>query len=201
MLHTLKVTITVYVFSMFCYSVWYLLQYYDVAGLRMPDEWIGSLCYLPHGARVLMFCFFRYYSLPGLYLAEITGPALIHHADYMYGWSVAAIASLFSVAASVELVKWTRATPGFFSFFKKVNFENYKFLYLVIVVSSLLNGLLVNLTLSIINPLNPIDVITVFRFAVGDFLGAIAVIATLWVIFRTLIDTRLIIDPRAEDKS
>ena len=200
MLHTLKVTITVYVFSMFCYSVWYLLQYYDVAGLRMPDEWIGSLCYLPHGARVLMFCFFRYYSLPGLYLAEITGPALIHHNDYMYGWSVAAIASLFSVAASVELVKWTRATPGFFSFFKKVNFENYKFLYLVIIVSSLLNGILVNVILSLINQINTIDVITVFRFAVGDFLGSIAVIATLFVIFRTLVDTRLIIDPRSDSK-
>ena len=198
MLHTVKVTITVYVFSMFCYSVWYLLQYYDVAGLRMPDEWIGSLCYLPHGARVLMFCFFRYYSLPGLYLAEITGPALIHHSDYMDGWSVASIASLFSVVAAVELVKWTRATPGFFSFFKKVNFENYKFLYLVIIVSSLLNGLLVNVILSIINPLNSIDVITVFRFAVGDFLGAIAVIGTLFIIFRTLIDTRLIVDQRAD---
>jgi len=164
----------------------------------MPDEWVGSLCYLPHGASVLMFCFFRYYSLPGLYLAEITGPALIHHNDYMDGWSVASIASLFSVVASVELVKWTRATPGFFSFFKKVSFENYKFLYLVIIVSSLLNGLLVNLILSLINQTNTIDVITVFRFAVGDFLGAIAVIATLFIIFRTLIDTRLIVDPRAD---
>jgi len=198
MAHTLKVTITVFVFSMFCYAVWYPLQVIDLANLNPNREWLGSLCYLPHGARVLMFCFFRYYSLPGLYLAEITGPALIHHNDYMYGWSVAAIASLFSVVASVELVKWTRATPGFFSFFKKVNFENYKFLYLVIIVSSLLNGLLVNVTLSIINPINNIDVITVFRFAIGDFLGAIAVIATLFIIFRTLIDTRLIIDPRAD---
>ena len=127
MIHTIKVTITVYVFSMFCYSVWYLLQYYDVLGLSMPNEWIGSLCYLPHGARVLMFCFFRYYSLPGLYLAEITGPSLIHHEDYMNGWSIAAVASLLSVVSAVELVKWTRATPGFFSFFKEVNFENYKF--------------------------------------------------------------------------
>ena len=177
MIHAIKVTITVYVFSMFCYSVWYLLQYYDVAGLRMPDEWIGSLCYL----------------------AEITGPSLIHHNDYMDGWSIAAFGSLFSVVAAVELVKWTRATPGFFSFFKEVNFENYKFLYLVIIVSSLLNGLLVNLILSVINTTTAISVVTVFRFAVGDFLGALAVIATLWIIFRTLIDTRLIIDPRVED--
>ena len=32
------------------------------------------------------------------------------------------------------------------------------------------------------------------------FLGAIAVIAALWIIFRTLVDTRLIVDPRIEDK-
>ncbi len=200
MLHAIKVTITVYVFSMFCYSVWYFLQVLDIANMNPNDEWVGSLCYLPHGARVLMFCFFRYYSLPGLYLAEITGPALIHHNDYMDGWSTAAVASLFSVVAAVELVKWTRATPGFFSFFKEVNFENYKFLYLVIIVSSLLNGLLVNSILSVINSINSISVITVFRFAVGDFLGAIAVIAALWIIFRTLVDTRLIVDPRIEDK-
>ena len=121
MSHLTKVTITVYVLSMFLYSVWYFLQYFDVAGLApYSDEWIGSLCYLPHGARVLMFCAFRYYSLPGLYLAEITGPSMIHHLTYLPGWNFAAMASLFSVIAAVELIKWTRATPGFFSFFKKV---------------------------------------------------------------------------------
>ncbi len=195
MSHLIKVTITVYVLSMFLYSVWYILQYYDFAGLApYSDEWIGSLCYLPHGARVLMFCAFRYYSLPGLYLAEITGPS-IHHNDYLPGWSFAAIASLFSVIAAVELVKWTRATPGFFSFFKKVSFENYKFVMLVVIVSALLNGILVNLVLSLINPGNSISALVVFRFAVGDFLGACAVIAIGWVIFKTLTDTRLIISP------
>ena len=72
MIHTLKVTITVYVFAMFCYAVWYPLQVIDLANMNPDREWLGSLCYLPHGARVLMFCFFRYYSIPGLYLAEIS---------------------------------------------------------------------------------------------------------------------------------
>ena len=198
MLHILKVTITVYVFAMFCYAVWYPLQIIDLANLNPNREWVGSLCYLPHGARVLMFCFFRYQSLPGLYLAEISGPLFINNEVYMTGWSIAALASLFSVAASVELVKWTRATPGFFSFFKKVNFENYKFLYLVVIVSSLLNAILVNIVLSVINWTDSISAITVFRFAVGDFLGASAVIVALLIIFKTLIDTRLILDP--EDK-
>ena len=53
MIHTLKVTITVYVFAMFCYSVWYFLQVLDLAGMNPNGEWLGSLCYLPHGARVL----------------------------------------------------------------------------------------------------------------------------------------------------
>ena len=194
MIHTFKVTITVYVFAMFCYAVWYPLQVIDLANMNPDREWLGSLCYLPHGARVLMFCFFRYYSIPGLYLAEISGPVLINDLDYMDGWSIAAFASLFSVIASVELVKWTKATPGFFSFFKKVNFQNYKFLFLVVIVSSLLNGLLVNSFLSLINSTS-ISVITVFRFAVGDFLGAIAVITTLWIIFKTLTDNRLVINP------
>ena len=194
MIHTLKVTITVYVFAMFCYAVWYPLQVIDLANMNPDREWLGSLCYLPHGARGLMFCFFRYYSIPGLYLAEISGPVLINDLDYMDGWSIAAFASLFSVIASVELVKWTKATPGFFSFFKKVNFQNYKFLFLVVIVSSLLNGLLVNSFLSLINSTS-ISVITVFRFAVGDFLGAIAVITTLWIIFKTLTDNRLVINP------
>lgn len=194
MIHTLKVTITVYVFAMFCYAVWYPLQVIDLANMNPDREWLGSLCYLPHGARVLMFCFFRYYSIPGLYLAEISGPVLINDLDYMDGWSIAAFASLFSVIASVELVKWTKATPGFFSFFKKVNFQNYKFLFLVVIVSSLLNGLLVNSFLSLINSTS-ISVITVFRFAVGDFLGSIAVITALWIIFKTLTDNRLVINP------
>ena len=194
MIHALKVTLTVYIFAMLCYAIWYPLQVLDLANLNPDHEWLGSLCYLPHGARVLMFCFFRYYSLPGLYLAEIHGPTFIHHNDYMYGWNIAALASLFSVVAAVELVKWTRATPGFFSFFKKINFENYKFLVLVVVVSSLLNGLLVNSLLSLINSTS-IDVITVFRFALGDLLGAACVTLVLWIIFKTLTDNRLIVHP------
>ena len=194
MIHALKVTLTVYIFAMLCYAIWYPLQVIDLANLNPNNEWLGRICYLPHGARLLMFCFFRYYSLPGLYLAEIHGPAYIHHTDYMDGWNIAALASLFSVVAAVELVKWTRATPGFFSFFKKINFENYKFLVLVVVVSALLNGLLVNLILSLINSTS-IDVITVFRFALGDLLGSFCVTLGLWIIFKTLTDNRLIINP------
>ena len=193
--HFIKVTLTVYIFSMFLYAIWYFFQVVDLAKMNPLDEWIGSLAYLPHGARVLMFCYFRYYSLPGLYLAEISGPQLIHHIDYVDGWSLAAIGSLSSVIIAVEIIRWVRKNPENFSVVKTLSFKNYKSLILVVLISAMLNGILANSLIAIVNSSISIDVLTVLRFMIGDILGAIIVIGALWVIFTTLIDTRLIINP------
>ena len=193
--HFIKVTLTVYIFSMFLYAIWYFFQVVDLAKMNPLDEWIGSLVYLPHGARVLMFCYFRYYSLPGLYLAEISGPQLIHHIDYVDGWSLAALGSLSSVIIAVEIIRWVRKNPENFSVVKTLSFKNYKSLMLVVLISAMLNGILANSLIAIVNSSISIDVLTVLRFMIGDILGAIIVIGALWVIFTTLIDTRLIINP------
>ena len=110
-------------------------------------------------------------------------------------WYIGTIGCLASVIIAVEIVKWSRITEGKFSFFKPVNFKNYKFLLLVIVISSLLSGVLCNSLLAVINNTITIDVLTVLRFMVGDFLGALAVIIMMWVIFTTAIDTRMIVSP------
>ena len=193
--HFIKVTLTVYIFSMFLYAIWYFFQVVDLAKMNPLDEWIGSLVYLPHGARVLMFCYFRYYSLPGLYLAEISGPQLIHHIDYVDGWSLAALGSISSVIIAVEIIRWVRKNPENFSVVKTLSFKNYKSLILVVLISAMLNGILANSLIAIVNSSISIDVLTVLRFMIGDILGAIIVIGALWVIFTTLIDTRLIINP------
>ena len=193
--HFIKVTLTVYIFSMFLYAIWYFFQVVDLAKMNPLDEWIGSLVYLPHGARVLMFCYFRYYSLPGLYLAEISGPQLIHHIDYVDGWSLAALGSLSSVIIAVEIIRWVRKNPENFSVVKTLSFKNYKSLMLVVLISAMLNGILANSLIALVNSTISIDVLTVLRFMIGDILGAIIVIGALWVIFTTLIDTRLIVNP------
>ena len=193
--HFIKVTLTVYIFSMFLYAIWYFFQVVDLAKMNPLDKWIGSLVYLPHGARVLMFCYFRYYSLPGLYLAEISGPQLFHHIDYVDGWSLAALGSLSSVIIAVEIIKWVRKNPENFSVVKTLSFKNYKSLILVVLISAMLNGILANSLIAIVNSSISIDVLTVLRFMIGDILGAIIVIGALWIIFTTLIDTRLIINP------
>ena len=197
--HFIKVSITVYVFYMFLYGIWYFLHILDFANLRLDNEWTGSLVFLPHGARVLMVCFFRYYSLPALYLADITGPSLLNHeqynVNYIEGSNIAAIGCIAAVFLSVELIKWSRVSEGKFSFFKPVNFKNYKFLFLVVVLSSLLSGVICNSIISIINDQISIDVLTVLRFMVGDFLGAVTVITIMWIVFTTAVDNRLIISP------
>ena len=199
MLHFIKVSLTVYFFYMFTYGTWYFFHILDFANLRIDNEWTGSLVFLPHGARVLMVCFFRYYSLPALYLAEITGPSLLNYEkyniNYVDGSNIASIGCIIAIILSVELIKWSKVTEGKFSFFKPVNFKNYKFLFLVIVLSSLLSGVLCNSILTIINDQISIDVLTVLRFMIGDFLGAITVIAIMWIVFTTAIDTRMIISP------
>jgi hypothetical protein len=149
-----------------------------------------------------MVCFFRYYSLPALYLADITGPSVMNHdqynVNYVEGSNIAALGCILAVILSVELIKWSRVSEGKFSFFKPVNFKNYKFLFLVVVLSSLLSGVFCNSIISLINDQVSIDVLTVARFMIGDFIGAITVIALMWVVFTTAIDNRLILSP--EDK-
>tara|TARA_X000001036_G_scaffold21926_1_gene18371 strand:+ start:400 stop:960 length:561 start_codon:yes stop_codon:yes gene_type:complete len=184
---------------MFLYGTWYFLHIQDFANLRLENEWAGSLVFLPHGARVLMVCFFRYYSLPALYLADITGPSIMNHeqysVSYVDGSNIAALGCIAAVILSVELIKWSRVSEGKFSFFKPVNFKNYKFLFLVVVLSSLLSGVICNSIISIINDQVSIDVLTVLRFMVGDFIGAVTVIALMWIVFTTAIDNRLILSP------
>ena len=57
-----------------------------------------------------MVCFFRYYSLPALYLADITGPSIMNHEQYQVtyveGSNIAALGCIAAVILSVELVKW-----------------------------------------------------------------------------------------------
>ena len=146
-----------------------------------------------------MVCFFRYYSLPALYLADITGPSIMNHEQYQVtyveGSNIAALGCIAAVILSVELIKWSRVSEGKFSFFKPVNFKNYKFLFLVVVLSSLLSGVICNSIISIINDQVSIDVLTVLRFMVGDFIGAVTVIALMWIVFTTAIDNRLILSP------
>jgi hypothetical protein len=69
MKYFMQVTLTTYVAAMLVYALWSYITFQT-----LDKGWVGSLVYLPHGCRVVFYCFFGTRSLPALYLAEITGP-------------------------------------------------------------------------------------------------------------------------------
>ena len=112
---------------MLVYSLWGWVTFQT-----LDQGWVGSLVYLPHGCRVIFYCFFGVRALPALYLAEITGPTLVWGEQYLDWWYIASISSLLSVVIAVEIIKWSKVSSWKPSILLKINFSNYKFLIFVI---------------------------------------------------------------------
>lgn len=186
MKHFIQVTLTTYIAAILVYALW---SYITFSG---PDRgWVGSLVYLPHGPRVILYCFFGVRSIPALFLAETTGPALVYGDQYPDFWAIANIASLLSVVFAVEILKWSRVTTFNYSIMKKINFSNYKFLILVIILSALFNSIFTNLIVGFFNTDMQITVNVVFRFFIGDIAGAFVFLTYLIIMFQLLSKRRL----------
>ena len=140
---------------------------------------------------MILYCFFGVRSLPALFLAETTGPALVYGDQYPDFWAIANIASLLSVVLAVEILKWSRVTTFNYSIMKKINFSNYKFLILVIVLSALFNSIFTNLIVDLFNTNMQISVNVVFRFFIGDITGAFVFLAYLMIMFQLLSKKKL----------
>ena len=181
-----QVTLTTYIGTMLVYALWSYITFLT------PDQgWIGSLVYLPHGCRVIFYCFFGVRSLPALYLAEITGPTLVWPDQYLSYWTIASLFSLSSVVVAVESLKWSRVSTFSYSILKKVNFANYKFLIYVTILSALLNAIFTNLVLSGLNNVS-IDVVVISRFFIGDMIGTFCFVIFLMIMFGLLRNKRLL---------
>jgi hypothetical protein len=185
MKYFIQVSLITYIASMLVYTLWSSITF-----ATLDKGWIGSLVYLPHGCRVIFYCYFGTRSIPALYLAEITGPTLVWGDQYLAYWNYASISSLLSVVVAVEIIKWSRVSTFNYSILKKVNFANYKFLIFVIIISALFNSIFTNLVLSIINGVN-IGVEVIARFFIGDMLGSIVFITFLMILFNLLQQRRL----------
>ena len=196
MKHSALVSITVYLFYIFVYAAWAFIAF-EILG----DADIASYLYLPHGARVLLFCFFRWRSIPALIAAESTGYGLITislldiaQEPSVWWWQLSMLSSLSSVVLSVLLVKWAVGETGIATgLLKRISFANYKFLILVVFISALLNAVLTNYVISYFNPNLLVDSVRIFRYFIGDILGCLILITGLMTIFTTLKDSKLII--------
>jgi hypothetical protein len=184
MKYFIQITLTTYVAAMLVYALWSYITFQT-----LDKGWVGSLVYLPHGCRVIFYCFFGTRSLPALYLAEITGPSLIFGDQYLQYWGYASILSLLSVVIAVEILKWSRASSFSYSILKKMNFTNYKFLILVIIISALFNSIFTNFALGLMNNVD-INANVIARFFIGDLLGSMIFIIWLMIMFNMLKDKR-----------
>ena len=180
-----QVSLITYIASMLVYALWS-----EITFTTLDKGWIGSIVYLPHGCRVIFYCFFGVRALPALYLAEITGPSLVYGDQYLDYWTFASLSSLFAVVVAVEIVKWSRVSTFNYNILKKVNFANYKFLIFVIIISALFNSIFTNLFLSNINDID-IGVEVIARFFIGDVLGSVCFIIFLMILFNLLQQRRL----------
>ena len=185
MKYFIQVSLITYIATMLVYTLWSSITF-----ATLDKGWIGSLVYIPHGCRVIFYCFFGSRSLPALYAAEITGPTLVWGDQYLDYWHFASISSLLSVVVAVEIVKWSRVSTFNYNILKKVNFANYKFLIFVIIISALFNSIFTNLILSMINGVN-IGVEVIARFFIGDMLGSVVFITFLIMLFNLLKQKRL----------
>ena len=180
MKYCIQVPLITSIASMLVYTLWSSITFSTI-----DKGWLGSLVYIPHGCRVIFYCFFGVRSLPALYAAEITGPSLVWEDQYLDYWTFASISSLLSVVVAVEIVKWSRVSTFNYNILNKVNFANYKFLIFVIIISALFNSIFTNLVLSLINKVD-IGVEVIARFFIGDMLGSIVFITFLMILFNLL---------------
>ena len=185
MKYFIQVSLITYIASMLVYTLWS-----EITFSTIDKGWVGSIVYLPHGCRVIFYCFFGARSLPALYAAEITGPTLVWEGKYLDYWTYASISSLLAVVVAVEIVKWSRVSTFNYNIVKKVNFANYKFLIFVIIISALFNSIFTNLVLSVFNAVN-IGVEVIARFFIGDVLGSVVFITFLMILFNLLQQRRL----------
>jgi len=166
-------SLTAFVFSSVLWIMW---SFFTVQSGIVPN-WMGSLMYLPHAARVLMVVYFGWRSIPGLYLAELWGPYYLAEDAYNFALWIPSAISVLSVSAALYALKFFGFPLGT-TIQSPLNKRNYKHIGLITMISAFFNALLVNVYLSQIHAnFEPVDadINQVLRFFVGDMLGVLVV--------------------------
>ena len=183
-------SLTAFIFSSVLWVIW---SFFTVQSGVIPN-WVGSLIYLPHAARVLMIVYFGWRSIPGLYLAELWGPSFIAEEAYNVPLLMTSLISVLSVPAALYSLKFfgfplgpTRQSP--------LNKRNYQHIGLITMISAFFNALLVNFCLSQMHvnfePKTGMfveaDINQVLRFFIGDMLGVLLVFVLLAIFLKPIL--------------
>ena len=188
MLSLIRLNILIFLVGL---GIWYSWSVVEFTAALNTMNWEGSLMYIPHGVRVLGIVFFGLRVFPGLLAAEIFGPYLIEPEHYFDEWFIGGAVSILCVAAAVRLLEWVNVDNET-SFFRPLNFTNYRFLLLTVILSALFNAIGSNLVVQFFVPEITVEPDNILRFFIGDTLGAIVFFLFLSLLFTTLADLKLV---------
>ena len=131
MLSLIRLNILIFLVGL---GIWYSWSVVEFTAPLNTLNWEGSLLYIPHGVRVGNCFGMRVF--PALLAAELIGPYLIEPEHYFDEWFIGGTVSIFSVVLAVRLLECVNVDNK--TLFKPLNFTNYRFLLLAVILSALL---------------------------------------------------------------
>ena len=153
-------------------------------------NWLGSLFYLPHAARVLCIVYFGWKAIPALFLAELWGPSFsILDIESLIN-VIPGLLSVLSVPLALQTLHWFGFPLGNTSK-SPLNKRNYKHIALITMISAIYNSLLVNLMLTKFSmSSSEIGIDQIVRFFLGDMLGTTIVLVFLVMSLRPMFNSK-----------
>ena len=153
-------------------------------------NWLGSLFYLPHAARVLCIVYFGWKAIPALFLAELWGPDFsILDIESLIN-VIPGLLSVLSVPLALQTLYWFGFPLGNTSK-SPLNKRNYKHIALITMISAIYNSLLVNLMLTKFSmSSSEIGIDQIVRFFLGDMLGTTIVLVFLVMSLRPMFNSK-----------
>ena len=182
----LTLSLTTFVFSSALWIIWSFF----VVQIEGNPNWLGSLFYLPHAARVLCIVYFGWKAIPALFLAELWGPSFsILDIESLIN-VIPGLLSVLSVPLALQTLHWFGFPLGNTSK-SPLNKRNYKHIALITMISAIYNSLLVNLMLSRFSmSSSEIGIDQIVRFFLGDMLGTTIVLVFLVMSIRPMFNSK-----------
>ena len=180
-----------FLYSVAAYIIVYIFWYDVVLNQVTGGKDMGSLIFLPHGARYIIILAFGWVGFWAVFFGSLISPMINEEivrlnpqpwTDYINIWhNLESLAGALSVFAVVAFLYWAKIIDQWKG---KLYFREPSKLLLIVIGSAFLNGLLSNFITSQSSlgvETNPVRVI---RFIAGDIMGGVLFLLLSFVLWR-----------------
>lgn len=180
-----------FLYSVAAYIIVYIFWYDVILNHVTGGKDMGSLIFLPHGARYIIILAFGWVGFWAVFFGSLISPMINEEivrlnpqpwSDYINIWhNLESLAGALSVFAVVAFLYWAKIIDQWKG---KLYFREPSKLLLIVIGSAFLNGLLSNFITSQSSlgvETNPVRVI---RFIAGDIMGGILFLLLSFVLWR-----------------